>query len=246
MIGLTERLPVVVAAGAALTVLAGCESSQDQAAKLTASSTTVQAKAPAEAKRSAGGGTLKVVSASLIQGAHGDAIAVQLVNEGSQNQTLAPISVKVADANGTSVYSNHGSGFASSLKQVPNVPPGGAAWWVASGVRVPAAGKSVKASVTTSQSKHSGVSLDVSDLRVGPDPHGGIDALGQVVSKSRASLANVIVASVATKGDRAIAAGSASIGSVPSRGRKNFRIKLVGDPSGGVLVATAASPGAGG
>ena len=226
-----------------MTLLAGCESSQDKAAKLATTSAKVESKAHDHGKASTGKGGVKVASADLIRSSHGAAIAVQLRNDGSQNQSLVPISVIVRGANGAEVYSNRGSQGGMSLKRIANVPPGGTAWWVASGIRPQGAAKSVRASVDRSHVKSTGVSLDVADLRVAPDPRSGLDAVGEVVNKTGSDIADVVVAAVATKGRHAKAAGSATIGSVPAGGKTSFRIKLTGDPSGGVLVATAASSG---
>jgi hypothetical protein len=242
----TTPLQALLLAGSALTLLAGCESSQDKAAKLATTSAKVGSNASGSSKHSSGKGGVKVASADLIRSSQGAAIAVQLRNDGSQNQSLVPISVTVRGANGAEVYSNRGSQGGLSLKRIANVPPGGTAWWVASGIRPQGVAKSVRATVDRSHVKSTGVSLDVSDLRVAPDPRSGLDAVGEVVNKTGGDVTDVVVAAVATKGRRVVAAGSASIGSVPAGGKTSFRIKLTGDPSGGVLVATAASSGGSG
>lgn len=236
-----NQLPVLILAGTALTCVSGCGGSQGDSANPSSTTAKAMSTVIAGVGGSRGKGDVKVVSVDLIRSGDGNAIAVQLRNEGSQNQTSVPISMTVRGASGSTIYANP---VRSSVSHVANIPPGSSIWWVADGIRLHGAAKTVGASVSRSHAGTTGTLLDVKDLRVAPGAHGGIDAVGEAVNRNAAAVADVTVAAVATKGAHAVAAGSASIGSVPRRGKASFRVALTGDPSGGVLVATAASSGA--
>jgi hypothetical protein len=122
-------------AGLALTsvVLAGCESTQDKAAKLESAQKAREGEAvkpqrtTSIAKPSA---TVAVVGATLLKGSEGDAVLVTLRNHSASTQRELPILIDVKDANGHSVYQNNTGGLAAGLASVPAVPAHATITWV--------------------------------------------------------------------------------------------------------------------
>ncbi len=121
------RAALLVAVLGALSLLAGCTTSQERSAQLAS-----KAKAVAEAKRFRVGKTNRDLVRSqitLLRGQDANTVVVKVTNRTKQPQVLVPIGVDLYDAKGASLFTNRVDGLDAALNNIPVAEPG-TTWWV--------------------------------------------------------------------------------------------------------------------
>jgi len=228
----------LVLAGVAL-VVTGCESTQDQSARIGAELGPVtQEKGLKISKQSK---DVEVVSSSLITDPNGSAVVVRLRNRSGQDLVGVPIAIDVLDANGKSVYRNDIPGIEPALAAVPFVPAGGEAEWVHD--QILATGKPAKVEVKVGEGGEpfggEQPRISVSDPKLEGDPYSGVLAGGNVVNESGEDLERLLLYAVARKGGEVVAAGRGAIEPFKAKPKPiPYNIYFIGDPRGAGVTVT--------
>lgn len=226
-------LPAAVLVCGAL-LAAGCQSTQDKAAKLAASSSeafeetgvTVTEENP----------DVEVVKTWTVSDANGTAVAVRVRNTGDQRLVDVPIAVDVQDAAGASVFRNDDPGLEPSLAGLPLLRAGETITWVNDQVTPtgePAAAEA-KVGVQKDVLAPKEPRLTLQQITRERDAEGEVVS-GFIMNKSDIDQRNVVVYGVATKGGDVIAAGRGQVPRVQAGKRVRFNVFFIGDPRGGTL-----------
>lgn len=230
------RCPLVMAllcvtlAGPAL---AGCESTQDKAAKLAASSKDAfSAKGQQVTKENP---DVEVVATDVLQDPNGTAVAVTLRNRSDKALVGVPISVDVEGPKG-SLYKNDAAGLDTSLISVALLRPQEQLTWVNDQVIVAEKPKGATAlagaqkSVLTTEVPR----ITLQQIKVSNDQEGP-KATGFVVNKSDVDQRELVIYGVAKKGGKVVAAGKGQVPRVKAGKRVEFNVFFIGDPTGATL-----------
>ncbi len=178
---------------------------------------------------------VKVLSAVVVSGELGEAVAVELQNTSNEAQVNLPINIDVLDANGKSVFTNDIPGLLGpGLTSVPLLLPGETSYWVNDQLLTTGQPKSVKAKVGNSRGAAPDEipELAVSEPRLNVDST-GIEAEGQVENKSDLTQEEVALFAVAIRGGEVVAAGRGAFKRLDAGGKPlNYNIFFRGDPTG--------------
>lgn len=227
----------VISAGV---VLAGCETTQDKAAKLQAegeanAASQVPLTIPKPDK------SIKVLDTTLLNDQNGDAIVVRLKNESKQVVVNAPILVDLIGAGGKSLGKNDAPGIDLSLNHVPLIRPGETVDWVNDQLTPVSEPKSAKVTVGPPPEpppKGALPQLDISRGKLTTDPS-GVEASGDIANKSKIDQLTLSVYVVAREGNRILAAGRGVIKKLKVGKPSPYNVFFIGDPKGGQLTVTA-------
>lgn len=232
-------LPLAVALAGVALVVTGCESTQDESAKIAAELGPV--KREKGLKISERSKDVKVVSTTLLSDQNGSAVVVRLRNESGDDLVGVPIAIDVLDAKGKSVYTNGVPGIEPALAAVPFIPAGGEAEWVHD--QILAAGKPAKVEVEVGAGgkpfagKQPRISVTAPKLE--GDPYSGVLAGGDVEYRSGEDLERLLLYAVAKKGNEIVAAGRGAIEPLKPKPRPfPYNIYFIGDPSGADVEVT--------
>lgn len=226
-------IPAVVLVCSGL-LTAGCQSTQDKAAKLAASSSEAFDKRGLDVTKA--NPDVKVVKTWTLSDANGTAVAVRLRNTSQRRLVGVPVEIDVENAKGASVFRNNAPGLESSLVKVPLLREGETLTWVND--QVTPAGKAAKTKavvgVQESVLKPEAPRLTLQQIKRESDAEGAV-VTGFVMNKSDIDQRNVVIYAVATKGGEVVAAGRGQVPRVRPRKRTRFNVFFIGDPSGGTL-----------
>lgn len=232
------RAALLVAVLGALSLLAGCTTSQERSAQLAS-----KAKAVAEAKRFRVGKTNRDLVRSqitLLRGQDANTVVVKVTNRTKQPQVLVPIGVDLYDAKGASLFTNRVDGLDAALNNIPVAEPG-TTWWVNN--QLPA-GKVARTRVRIGTSRtavpRALPRLRVSGVKLSED-EGVAVARGKVENLSPVLQRRLTIFAVALRDGRPVAAGRSVIEKLNPKGgkRQRFAVYFTGDPSGAQLVFSA-------
>jgi len=220
---------LVVVAGAV--AIGGCESTQDKAAKLTASSGEAFKQKGLEVTKE--NPDIEVVDTWALQDENGTAVAVRLRNRSKDRLVEVPIAVDVQDATGKSLYRNDASGLDPSLVGIAMLRPGEEVTWVND--QVVAAGKPVKVKAKVGAEKRvlpaEEPRITLQQIEQESDPAGAV-ITGFVMNKSEIDQRDIVVYASATKGDEVVALGKGQVQRVKPGQRAPFNVFFIGDPTG--------------
>lgn len=226
-------MPLSLALAGVALVATGCESTQDQSARIGAELGPVsQEKGLKITKQSK---DVEVVSSALLSDQNGSAVVVRLRNRSGEDLVDVPIAIDVLDAKGKSVYRNDSPGIESALAAVPFIPAGGETEWVHD--QILAAGKPVKVEVKVGaggeRSAGERPEISVTDPKLEGDPYSGVLAGGNVVNESGEDLERLLLYAVASKGGEVVAAGRGAIEPFKAKPKPApYNIYFIGDPRG--------------
>lgn len=234
----------VLLPGAALLAigLAGCESTQSKSARLAREATA----APAQKGLDVGARSkdVSVREAAVVSDENGAAVAVILRNRGSQDEAGVPLLVDVSDASGSSVFRNDAPGLQRSLTHAPLVPARGDALWVND--QIPAAGTARAVEVTVGSASRTGqpppASLEAGEPKLDEDPLSGVIATGLVTNRGNEDVRRALIAVIARRKGKIVAAGRGVVSRVPAGKRARFKVFFIGDPRGASLQVAAQAP----
>lgn len=221
-------------------VLAGCESTQDKAAKLQAAgranaASQVPLTIPKPDK------SIKVLDTTLLHDENGDAIVVTLKNESKKTVVNAPILVDLTGAGGKSLGKNDAPGIDLSLNHVPLMRPGETVDWVNDQLTPVAPPKSAKITLgppSAPAPKGALPMIDVGAAKLKTDPS-GVEASGKIANRSKIDQVTLSLYVVARQGSKIVAAGRGAIKNLKVNKAVNYNLFFIGDPKGAKLTVTA-------
>jgi hypothetical protein len=219
--------------------LAGCESTEQESAKIgkrlghqRASAATTQIKGA--------NSSVRVLSAQIVSSAGGAAAALELSNTSSKSQADIPILITVYDAAGKAVYSNATVGESSPSGELSLLEAHTTVWWVDPNV-LASGGTPVRvvAKIGGAAANAPAVSLSASKLASGSNFVGPFIA-GRASNSSAAAETDVTVYAVALAGSRVVGAGQSLIPTLAAHGSASFQVNVVGNTKDATPAATLA------
>jgi len=233
---------VALVAAAVAIALAGCESTEQESAKIAkrlghqsadAQVTQIRGDNPA----------VRVVEAQIVHTASGTAAALELTNTSAAAQADVPVLITVKDAGGATVYSNDTVGDSSPSGELALLPAHATVWWVDASVL---ASSGTPASVTAQIGKPTGTAADAasaaaistSKLSSGSNFVGPY-VQGTAVNGSAAALTDVTLYAVALDGGRVVAAGQSLLPTLAAHGSVSFQVNVTGSPKGATPAVSA-------
>jgi len=236
-------MALVLASTAVLGVTAsGCQTTREKAA--------VFAKEGDRAFRAQGldvtaaNRAVDVVSTAIVTDQNGSAVVAVLRNDGQTPLVNVPIELVVDDASGRATARNDLPGLENGLTHVALLAPGRSVDWVNDQLSV-TGGRPARARLTVGRGDDAPPSADQVSVEIEPgwsvvgDPASGLTAVGRVRNDSAIEQRNLVVAAVARKGDRVVAAGRSIVPSLAPGRRERFNVYFIGNPTGAKLDITA-------
>lgn len=241
---MSQRSRIRLAAAAALLPatlgLAACETTQDKAAALQAQGEALVANEEG-VKVGQANKDVEVVSTAVLSDENGSAVAVELKNNSNQPQVNLPILIDVLDAKKKSVFTNSVPGLDESLTHVPLIRPGETTYWVNDQVLANGDPKSVEVKVGSSDEDAPSEipEVAVSEPQINIDPS-GVEVEGSVTNQSNIDQQQLVLFSVAKRGNEVVAAGRGQFKNVTAGGKPlRYNIFFIGDPRGAQIEVLA-------
>jgi hypothetical protein len=217
---------------------AGCESTQSKSARLEANAdTTLDEGKGVDVKKQ--NPDVKVLSTSTLKDKYGEAVVVRLRNVGKEALANLPISVKLADKSGKSVYRNTQPGLETALAHIAFLKPGQELFWVND--QVVSTGRPAQADTKVGAADPvSGDTpqIEIRGTHLERDPVSGIAAKGRVINHSQLLQRRLPIFCVARRGGAVVAAGRAILEKVKPGKSAHFTVFFIGDPKGAELTLT--------
>jgi hypothetical protein len=209
----------------------GCETTREKAARAAKSGDAAfrqEGLAVARANRS-----VRVVETAVLSDQYGSAAVAVLKNTGPRALADVPLELVVRDGRGRATARNDLPGLEHGLTHVALLPPGREVVWVNDQLTLDA-GRPVRAELTPGRARGDGpsqpIELTVENPRLEGDPASGITAVGRVRNHSDVPQRDLIVACVARRGGKVVAAGRAIVPTLRARGNATIHIYFVGNP----------------
>jgi hypothetical protein len=233
------RVPLCIpCAAAALLLLAGCESTIDQAKKIAKNGKVAFEQHGLTV--TAIDRQIRVVRTAVISDASGTAVVVELRNSGPRAIIDAPIAINVSDREGRSIFRNNLPGLEEDLDHVPLLLPGQVFDWVNDQVLPNGTPARVAARVGTGP--HAPASLpkiEVSGVTLTDDPVSGYAASGHVFNASHLPQVNLVLFAIARRAGRIVAAGRAILPRLAPDKSAIFHAYFTGNPNRAQLSVLA-------
>jgi hypothetical protein len=222
----------------AIVALAGCESTIDQARKITARGE--HAFTQREVSISKTDRRIRVLGSAIVQDASGTAVVVELRSSAPKPIAQAPILIDVHSRRGKLVFTNDAPGAETDLAHVPLLVPGRVFDWVDDQVLPSGTPAGVLARVGTGKPAAGPLpSIRVSAVHLTNDPANGYAASGQVLNASRITQLHLVLFAIARRGTRIVAAGRAILTRLAAGKTATFHAYFIGNPSGATLSVSA-------
>jgi hypothetical protein len=232
--------PLVLAALALAPLLSGCESSQAKSARLERGGAKSLAEERGLVVR-AENREVRAVATSVLQDENGTAVVVVLRNASARPAARVPVAIDVRGAGGRSVYRNDVPGLDPSLVEATGVPAKGELAWVDDQVTPAGDPKTVAARIGTERgdSPRELPRLEVTQPRLVLDRVTGVEAIGRVTNRSQVEQRRLVVACVARRGDRVVAAGRAIVNRLAPGRSAPYHVFFIGDPRDARITVVA-------
>jgi len=238
------RVTLALAALAALALaLGGCESTQEESARLEAASKREKALHPALAAKGLSiahrSTRARVLEAVALHGSEGAAVAVTVRNDTSTPLRAVPIAITLRSAAGKTVYQNDAPGLEPSLTRISALAPHGSLTWVDDQIPAGEAPASVSAELGEASPEGGGPEpqIEVSGVHIAEAATG--EASGTVRNRSGVAQQHLVVYVAARRGTQVVAAGRAVLPEVGAGASVPFQVFLVGSTAGARLQASA-------
>jgi hypothetical protein len=235
-----KRALVVAGCGVLTVALSGCESTEQESARIGREGRQLVA-GSGNLKVGAVNHSVRVSDVTLLVGSGRTAVAVRLTGTSSGLQADVPVLVDVSGAGAKQLYTNATGGLEASLQRMALLRPHEPAWWVDDQVLTSQSATGVKVRVGTGKAPRAGLPLPtLTTAGVHLGKQSGLSVLGgSVVNRSARAASKVPVYAVALAGGRVVAAGRAVVSPAP-RSSSPFQIFLVGNPAGARVELTVA------
>jgi hypothetical protein len=236
---LVGGLPVLLLALAPL--LSGCESTQAKSARLQREGAQQLVGERGLVVR-AENRDVRAVATSVLQDENGAAVVVVLRNRSPRPLGRVPVAIDVSGAGGRSVYRNDAPGLDPSLVEATGVPPSGELVWVNDQVTPTGTPKAASARVGAAKgdAPRELPRIELTQPKLIEDRVTGVEAVGRVTNRSGVEQRRLVVACVARRGEKVVAAGRAIVSRLAPGKSASFHVFFIGDPRGARL--TVASP----
>ena len=226
--------PAAAAFAAGLIVLgaSGCETTQQQSAKI-ARTLGHQSAIAGTTRLGADNRDVRIEQEVLLTAAGQSAVALKLTNTSTRTQTDFPVLIEVLDAKGSAIYRNNTSGIEPSIQQFALLAPHATAWWVdnevlaSGGVPKTATGQLGAATAPAPSAIPSITTEAVSASDSFPGPHVSVT----VRDRSTIAQRQLPVYAVALRGGRVVGAGRGIIPSLAPGAAAQVQIPIVGSVS---------------
>jgi hypothetical protein len=217
--------------------LSGCESTQEESAKLekTAKHFTLAHRGLTIAHAST---QAQVLGATVLRSSEGAAAAVTVRNSSSHTLRAVPIAITVKGTRGQTVYENNAPGLEAGLTSISSLPAHGSVTWVDD--QVPSAGEPASISAVAGEaSAASGPEerIEIGALHLGEASTG--ETSGTLRNRSSITQQKLVVYVLARRGGRIVAAGRAVLPEAAPGVSVPFQAFLVGSATGAKLEASA-------
>jgi hypothetical protein len=223
-------------------LLAGCESTQQQSARLARAGSQTLAGEKGLVVR-AQNRDVRVLATSVLHDANGTAVVVVLRNRAPRPLGTVPVAIDVRGSDGRSVYRNDLPGLDPSLVTATGVPANGELAWVDDQVTPSGTPKRALARVGAERgaAPRRLPRIELTPPRLADDPVTGVEAVGRVTNRSGVEQRRLVVSCVARRGERVVAAGRAIVNRLAPGKSASFHVFFIGDPRG-ARVTVAAPP----
>lgn len=229
--------PLIIATSLLLT-LAGCSTTQQQAARLQLNSARLRA-SEQPLRATARSAVVRVVAAKAIDAGSRAAVVITLHNDGAVPVSDLALLVAAKLEGGRSLYLNDQPGLAYFQTHTPAIAPHQSLTWVLTlGRRLPT-GSVPFATVGAVTSGAATTSGSLPPLEVVPRARRGFGVTLTVRNLSGVPQYQLPVYAIARRAARLVAAGQATIGYLGTRSTVRLRVPLVGDPSKAALSLEA-------
>jgi hypothetical protein len=233
--------PAAAAFAAGLIVLgaSGCETTQEQSAKI-ARTLGRQSAIAGTTRLGAANRDVRIEQEVLLTAGGQSAVALKLTNTSARTQADFPVLIEVLDAKGRAVYRNNTSGIEPSIQQFALLGPHATAWWVdnevlaSGGVPKTAAGRLGAATAQPPTTVPLLTTQGVSASDSFPGPHVSVT----VRNRSTIAQRQVPVYAVALKGAQVVGAGRGIIPSLAPGAGASVEVPMVGSVSGSTIALT--------
>ena len=233
--------PAAAAFAAGLIVLgaSGCETTQQQSAKI-ARTLGHQSAIAGTTRLGAANRDVRIEQAVLLTAAGQSAVALKLTNTSTRTQTDFPVLIEVLDAKGSAVYRNNTSGIEPSIQEFALLAPHATAWWVdnevlaSGGVPKTATGQLGAATAPAPGAVPSITTEAVSASDSFPGPHVSVT----VRNRSTIAQRQLPVYAVARRGGRVVGAGRGIIPSLAPGAGAQVQVPMVGSVSESTISLT--------
>jgi hypothetical protein len=217
--------------------LSGCESTQEESAKLekTAKHFALARTGLSIAHAST---QAQVLSATVVRGTEGAAAAVTVHNSSSHTLSAVPIAITIRGAHGQTLYQNNAPGLEAGLTQVSSLPAHGSVTWVDDQIPrldEPASVSALVGEATVANEPQP--RIEVAGVHLAETSIG--EVAGTVHNRSNATQEHLTVYVVARRAGRIVAAGRAILTEAAASASVPFQVFLVGLPAGASLQAEA-------
>lgn len=216
---------------------AGCESTRAQADKFAQEGS--RAFAARGLRVGAANRDVQVLERAVVSDANGTAAVVVLRNRGSRALEDVPIALAVKGAGGKVLWRNDAPGLEPGLTHAALLAPDQTVAWVNDQVLlssgradalVAKAGAGDPAPPTAAR-----LAIDVVDARLEGDPTSGVTAVARAVNGSGVVQRDLVIAAVARRGGKVVAAGRALVPVLKANDHESFQVFFIGDPRGAQL-----------
>jgi hypothetical protein len=185
---------------------------------------------------------IRVEQSDVVQDPNGVAAVVRVRNTGATQATL-PVAITVADAKGKKLYANDTPGLDPSLVSLPVLRKGEEAFWVNNQILVAGKARRVDAVVGAAKPFTGAIPrIVLSSPQLGHDADGNY-AKGTVRNESTVAQRRLVIACVARKAGKVVAAGRAIVDKLaptaPGKKPTTFTVFFIGDPKGASLECAA-------
>jgi hypothetical protein len=229
------------AAGLIVLGASGCETTQEQSAKI-ARTLGHQSAIAGTTRLGAANRDVRIEREVVLTAAGQSAVALKLTNTSPRAQTDFPVLIEVLDAKGSAVYRNNTSGIEPSIQQFALLAPHATAWWVDNevlangGVPKTATGQLGAATAQAPSALPSITTAAVSASNSFPGPH----VSATVRNGSTIAQRQLPVYAVALRGGRVVGAGRAIIPSLAPGAAAQVQVPMVGSVSESTISLTVA------
>ena len=233
--------PAAAALAAGLIVLgaSGCETTQQQSAKI-ARTLGHQSAIAGTTRLGAANRDVRIEQEALLTAGGQSAVALKLTNTSARAQADFPVLIEVLNAKGGPVYRNNSSGIEASIQQFALLAPHATAWWVdnevlaSGGVPKTATGRLGAATTQAPSAVPSITTEAVSASDSFPGPH----VSATVRNRSTIAQRQLPVYAVALRGGRVVGAGRGIIPSLAPGAGAQVQVPIVGSVSESTISLT--------
>lgn len=216
----------------------GCSSTRAQAAKFTQDGG--RAFAARGLRVGAANRDVQVTERSVVSDANGTAAVVVLKNRGPRALADVPLALAVKDAHGRVLWRNDAAGLEQGLTHVALLAPGQTVTWVNDQVLLDAGPRAAALGVKPGAGKPAPATaarldIAVEDAALEGDPASGVTAVARAVNRSAVEQRDLVIAAVARRDGKLVAAGRAIVPVLRAGGHERFQVFFIGDPRGADL-----------